>query len=204
MKLSVCLRQKLFLHVDNHLHFSLNNHDALFQIRNPKDDSDTYEDGKVSEMETAVEDSSHGNIPGPGISEEAENTSSSSNAVDPQPVSVGSYKRTLSGGLQSPRAEVPKKAILQRINSKKAKSYQLGHQLSRKWSTGAGPRIGCVADYPVELRLQALEMLNLSPKLPPSPSSYRLLGGLVSPTACSTPNGTKTETDENSRYSTPK
>ncbi|RZC21478.1 IQ domain-containing protein IQM3 [Glycine soja] len=59
-------------------------------------------------------------------------------------------------GLQSPRAVVPKTAILQRINSKKAsKSYQLGHQLSLKWSTGAGPRIGCVADYPIELRTQA-------------------------------------------------
>ncbi|KAH1258759.1 IQ domain-containing protein IQM3 [Glycine max] len=56
----------------------------------------------------------------------------------------------------SPRAVVPKTAILQRINSKKAsKSYQLGHQLSLKWSTGAGPRIGCVADYPIELRTQA-------------------------------------------------
>jgi len=165
----------------------------LFQIRSPKDDTDTYEDGKVSEIDTASADSSHGKIPEPGISEETEKTSSSRN-VDPQPLSVGSYKRTLSGGLQSPRAEVPKKAILERINSKKAKSYQLGHQLSRRWSTGAGPRIGCVADYPVELRLQALEMLNLSPKLPPSPSSYRLLGGLEPPTACSKPNGTRTET----------
>ncbi|KAL3581279.1 hypothetical protein D5086_015611 [Populus alba] len=33
-----------------------------------------------------------------------------------------------------------------------ASSYQLGHQLSLKWSTGAGPRIGCVADYPLKLR----------------------------------------------------
>ncbi|KAK7355420.1 hypothetical protein VNO80_14675 [Phaseolus coccineus] len=173
------------------------------EIRNPKDDSDTYEDGKVSEIDPASADSNHGKIPELGISEEAENSSSSSN-VKPQPVSAGSYKRTLSGGLQSPRAEVPKEAILQRINSKKAKSYQLGHQLSRRWSTGAGPRIGCVADYPVELRLQALEMVNLSPKLPPSPSSYRLLGGLVAPTSCSTPNGTRTETDENSCHSTPK
>lgn len=75
------------------------------------------------------------------------------------------YKRTLSGGLQSPKAEVPKTAILQRINSKKAaRSYQLGHQLSLKWSTGAGPRIGCVADYPIELRIQALELTNLSPR----------------------------------------
>nr|KYP74081.1 hypothetical protein KK1_006749 [Cajanus cajan] len=146
------------------------------EIRNPKDDIDTYEDGKVTE------------------------NTSSSNKEDLQPKSVGSYKRTLSGGLQSPRADVPKKAILHRINSKKAtKSYQLGHQLSHRWSTGAGPRIGCVADYPIELRLQALEMVNLSPRHPPSPSSYMLMGGLVSPTASSMPNGSQTENnDENS------
>lgn len=75
------------------------------------------------------------------------------------------YKRTLSGGLQSPRLDVPKKAILERINSKqKASSYQLGHQLSLKWCSGAGPRIGCVADYPVEVRMHALEFVNLSPR----------------------------------------
>ncbi|KAL4590766.1 hypothetical protein LXL04_003709 [Taraxacum kok-saghyz] len=74
------------------------------------------------------------------------------------------YKRSLSGGLNSPKADVPKKAILERINSKKAVcSYQLGNQLSLKWSTGVGPRIGCIADYPIELRLQALEFTNLSP-----------------------------------------
>ena len=126
----------------------MNDSDALFQIRNPKDDTDIYEDGKLSEIATAPEDSSNGNIPELGVSEEADNTTSS-NTEEPQLGSVGSYKRTLSGGLQSPRADVPKKAILQRINSKKAtKSYQLGHQLSHRWSTGAGPRIGCVADYP--------------------------------------------------------
>lgn len=76
----------------------------------------------------------------------------------------GCYKRSLSGGLNSPKADVPKKAILERINSKKAAcSYQLGNQLSLKWSTGAGPRIGCIADYPIELRMQALEFTNLSP-----------------------------------------
>ncbi|KAL0921071.1 hypothetical protein M5K25_008103 [Dendrobium thyrsiflorum] len=74
------------------------------------------------------------------------------------------YKRTLSGGLQSPKTDVSEKAIQERIKSKmKSSSYQLGHQVSFKWSTGAGPRIGCVADYPVELRLQALELTNLSP-----------------------------------------
>ncbi|KAF8728813.1 hypothetical protein HU200_018094 [Digitaria exilis] len=63
------------------------------------------------------------------------------------------------------QAPVPREKILQRINSKKEmKSYQLGKQLSFKWTTGAGPRIGCVRDYPSELQLQALEQVNLSPR----------------------------------------
>ncbi|RZS05139.1 hypothetical protein BHM03_00035610 [Ensete ventricosum] len=69
------------------------------------------------------------------------------------------YKRNLSGGLKSPVPEVPEKAILERINSKrKTRSYQLGHQLSNKWCNGAGPRIGCVADYPFQVRVQALRL----------------------------------------------
>ncbi|KAJ9183139.1 hypothetical protein P3X46_007043 [Hevea brasiliensis] len=60
--------------------------------------------------------------------------------------------------------EIPKEAILQRINSKKGtKSFQLGGQLSCKWTTGAGPRIGCVRDYPSGLQFRALEQVNLSP-----------------------------------------
>jgi hypothetical protein len=63
------------------------------------------------------------------------------------------------------QAPVPREKILERINSKKEmKSYQLGKQLSFKWTTGAGPRIGCVRDYPSELQLQALEQVNLSPR----------------------------------------
>ncbi|KAK1287375.1 hypothetical protein QJS10_CPB19g00348 [Acorus calamus] len=98
-------------------------------------------------------------------------------------VARGEYERTLSGRLQSPRTEVPKKAILQRMESKsKARSYQLGHQLSLKWSTGVGPRIGCVADYPLELRTKALEFVNLSPRAP-TPSTRRGLASCLSPTA---------------------
>ncbi|XP_068641938.1 IQ domain-containing protein IQM2-like [Aristolochia californica] len=60
---------------------------------------------------------------------------------------------------------VPTESILRRINSKKGmKSYQLGKQLSCKWTTGAGPRIGCVRDYPAELQKQALEQMCLSPR----------------------------------------
>ena len=82
-----------------------------------------------------------------------------------QPERRGSYKRSFSSNIHSPKATVPKREILQRIESKKEVcSYQLGHQLSLKWSTGAGPRIGCVADYPQKLRVHALEFVDLSPR----------------------------------------
>lgn len=60
---------------------------------------------------------------------------------------------------------IPEESILKRISSHKGmKSYQLGKQLSCKWTTGAGPRIGCVRDYPSELQCRALEQVKLSPK----------------------------------------
>ncbi|KAF8049329.1 hypothetical protein N665_2235s0002 [Sinapis alba] len=43
-------------------------------------------------------------------------------------------------------------------------------RLSCKWSSGYGPRIGCVRDYPVELQVQALEQVNLSPRVSPATS----------------------------------
>ena len=99
------------------------------------------------------------------VSEEPSVVSKTDASVNGDEEAKGSYKRTLSGGLQSPRADVPQKVILERIKSKgEARSYQLGNQLSLKWCSGAGPRIGCVADYPVELRMQALEFVDLSPR----------------------------------------
>ncbi|KAG5552263.1 hypothetical protein RHGRI_010369 [Rhododendron griersonianum] len=60
---------------------------------------------------------------------------------------------------------IPKEKIIQRINSQeRAKSYQFAHRLSFKWTTGAGPRIGCVRDYPSEIQNRALEEMNLSPR----------------------------------------
>ncbi|XP_027337593.1 IQ domain-containing protein IQM2-like [Abrus precatorius] len=60
---------------------------------------------------------------------------------------------------------IPKESILKRIASRnKLKSYQLGKQLSCRWTTGAGPRIGCVRDYPCELQFRALEQVSLSPR----------------------------------------
>ncbi|KAI8558855.1 hypothetical protein RHMOL_Rhmol04G0128900 [Rhododendron molle] len=69
---------------------------------------------------------------------------------------------------------IPKEKIIQRINSQeRAKSYQLARRLSFKWTTGAGPRIGCVRDYPSELQNRALEEMNLSPTPRSSVSSPR-------------------------------
>ncbi|KAK9664644.1 hypothetical protein RND81_14G058000 [Saponaria officinalis] len=60
---------------------------------------------------------------------------------------------------------IPQEAILHRINShKRTRSYQLGEHLNFRWTTGAGPRIGCVRDYPSKLQFQVLEQVNLSPK----------------------------------------
>lgn len=78
---------------------------------------------------------------------------------------------------------ITEESVFQRINSHKGmKSYQLGKQLSFKWSTGAGPRIGCLRDYPSGLQTHALEQVNLSPR-----SKRRLR--LDFPSRASTPSG---------------
>ncbi|KAL4591770.1 hypothetical protein LXL04_004741 [Taraxacum kok-saghyz] len=60
---------------------------------------------------------------------------------------------------------IPEEKIMERINShKESKSFQLANQLSCRWSTGVGPRIGCMRDYPTELQFRALEEVCLSPK----------------------------------------
>lgn len=60
---------------------------------------------------------------------------------------------------------VPKDKIIQRINSHKGmNSYQFAQQQTCKWSTGAGPRIGCMRDYPSELQFRVLEEVSLSPR----------------------------------------
>ncbi|ONK80958.1 uncharacterized protein A4U43_C01F23710 [Asparagus officinalis] len=52
-------------------------------------------------------------------------------------------------------------------------------RLQCQWSTGAGPRIGCVRDYPSNLQSRALEHVNLSPRIIPSPNGNK--GPIPSP-----------------------
>lgn len=39
----------------------------------------------------------------------------------------------------------------------------MAKRLSCKWTSGFGPRIGCVREYPTELQFRALEQVKLSP-----------------------------------------
>ncbi|KAK4487487.1 hypothetical protein RD792_005869, partial [Penstemon davidsonii] len=71
---------------------------------------------------------------------------------------------------------IPEESIFRRINlHTRTKSFQLGKQLSCSWSTGAGPRIGCLRDYPSGLQCHALEQVNLSPKSQCRYFSFRAL-----------------------------
>ncbi|CAL1373114.1 unnamed protein product [Linum trigynum] len=156
------------------------------QINKANEDSDIYDDTKFDPSSLTIDIPKNPEFPIPEIptTEDCSSTTTEEQQLSELKLTEtrSEYKRTLSGGLQSPRADVPKTAILERINSKKAaKSYQLGHQVSLKWSTGAGPRIGCIADYPVQVRSQALEFVHLSPRSLPTPSRYRIGGGFPSP-----------------------
>lgn len=57
--------------------------------------------------------------------------------------------------------------------------FNTPRRLSCKWSTGAGPRIGCVRDYPEHLQSKALEQVNLSPR--PTSARVHKFGPIPSP-----------------------
>ncbi|CAJ2672952.1 IQ domain-containing protein IQM6 [Trifolium pratense] len=83
---------------------------------------------------------------------------------------------------------IPKEKIMKRIDSHKGmKSYQLANQLSTKWTTGAGPRIGCMRDYPKELQFFILEQQNLSPRTRTAAPSPRPPLSRFSPHVASVP-----------------
>lgn len=147
------------------------------EIRKAYEDYETSEEGNWTKLQSNPEDSTVDSSEKLGDEVEKNIPHETKNY----------YRRTLSSCIQGSKAEVPKSAILQRINYKKAaRSYQLGNQLSLKWSTGAGPRIGCIADYPLELRLQALEFTFPSSQISfwSSPLSPGQVNPLASTASC--------------------
>ncbi|XP_050365686.1 IQ domain-containing protein IQM1-like [Argentina anserina] len=49
-----------------------------------------------------------------------------------------------------------------------AEVFDMSKRLACNWTSGLGPRIGCVRDYPADLQFPALEKVNLSPRVTPS------------------------------------
>ncbi|URD75256.1 IQ calmodulin-binding motif [Musa troglodytarum] len=66
----------------------------------------------------------------------------------------------------------PDDAMENRVDEVVASEF--GKHIPRRWTTAAGARIGCVGDYPPDLRSKALEQANLSPRVTPSPSGGRV------------------------------
>ncbi|ESQ50316.1 hypothetical protein EUTSA_v10001975mg [Eutrema salsugineum] len=59
--------------------------------------------------------------------------------------------------------------------------FDLSKRLSCKWTSGVGPRIGCVRDYPMELQSQAFEQVSLSPRISPTYARFPPYGPIPSP-----------------------
>ncbi|GKE23693.1 hypothetical protein Tco_1435205 [Tanacetum coccineum] len=58
----------------------------------------------------------------------------------------------------------PPSVKIQPFNNEKMLSKEVRNMKSPRWTSGTGPRIGCVRDYPTKLQFQALAQLNLSPR----------------------------------------
>ncbi|KAF5748330.1 hypothetical protein HS088_TW04G00282 [Tripterygium wilfordii] len=52
--------------------------------------------------------------------------------------------------------------------------FDSAERLTCRWTSGVGPRIGCVRDYPTDLQSRALEKVNLSPGADPRRQERRL------------------------------
>ncbi|KAK3436245.1 hypothetical protein EUGRSUZ_C00869 [Eucalyptus grandis] len=91
------------------------------------------------------EDSKHGTSEGPA--------GTTSSAAEPEDTAV--------------KPGLPQENVTNARAKAEPPVFDVTRRLSCKWSTGAGPRIGCVRDYPTELQSRALEQVNLSPRVVP-------------------------------------
>jgi hypothetical protein len=70
--------------------------------------------------------------------------------------------------------DIVKEMVAEDSAETEAAAANLASLPSFKWATAAGARIGCVRDYPADLQSMALEHVNLSPRVVPSPRTNRL------------------------------
>ncbi|KAE8821835.1 IQ domain-containing protein IQM1 [Hordeum vulgare] len=76
--------------------------------------------------------------------------------------------------IELPEMDIIKEVVAEDNAETEAAATKMTSLPSFKWATAAGARIGCVRDYPADLQSMALEHVNLSPRLVPSPSANRL------------------------------
>lgn len=69
------------------------------------------------------------------------------------------------GSNDSPTSNNNGKEKVGQIGSNVEGSAEENKPMTSKWSTGVGPRIGCVREYPAKFQVQALEQLKLSPRV---------------------------------------
>ncbi|KAI4386300.1 hypothetical protein MLD38_004241 [Melastoma candidum] len=155
---------------------------SSLHVRNPSNEEDSRQNALVPEMkEPALEDidqlqrgvdKDETETATVGFSESKEpNASTDQLNMTDDPI-VANEARAHPGVDSSLENEEEREAvtifgmkITQRVvSSVKLKPLQLGKQLYCKWTTGAGPRIGCVRNHPPELQFRALEEVNLSPR----------------------------------------
>ncbi|KAJ6361661.1 hypothetical protein OIU78_002149 [Salix suchowensis] len=72
-------------------------------------------------------------------------------------------------------AAITQQDSTEEVNADKLQApvFDLSRRLSCKWTSGYGPRIGCVRDYPADLQCRALEQVNLSPRTTPCRAGNR-------------------------------
>ncbi|XP_022750078.1 IQ domain-containing protein IQM1-like [Durio zibethinus] len=108
-------------------------------------------DDDYTSYKVAGDESKHGEIKDPTATAK----STDSKAVDVDGSANDACIRILQSGTSSSAA------------NEEAPAFNMAKRLSCKWTSGVGPRIGCVRDYPTELQFQALEKVNLSPRVTP-------------------------------------
>jgi hypothetical protein len=93
---------------------------------------------------------------------------------DEKPTEVEHAETLDSSQIQLPEMDIIKDMVAEDSAEAEAATVKMASLPSFKWATAAGARIGCVRDYPADLQSMALEHVNLSPRVVPSPSANRL------------------------------
>jgi hypothetical protein len=94
----------------------------------------------------------------------------------PEEAAAEAAQENVAAEVELPVVDIVKEAVTAEddITAAEPEMMQLASRPSFKWTTPTGARISCLRDYPAELQSMALEQVNLSPRVVPSPSANRL------------------------------